>query len=90
MQNLIWVSVQNEISSYEQLYTELVAEEPETIRQFGLNFVSPTSFSTQGSYLPLPVPNLMLRSWLEKWNHFAPIYLGGDELVSYLSQAVKN
>lgn len=80
---------QNEISSYEQLYTELVAEEPETIRQFALNFVSPTSFSTQGSYLPLPVPNLMLRSWLERWNHFSPIYLGGDELVSYLAQAVK-
>lgn len=80
---------QNEISSYEQLYTELVAEEPETIRKFTLNFVSPASFATQGSSLPLPVPNLMLRSWLEKWNHFAPIYLGGDELVSYLSQAVK-
>ena len=79
----------NQITSYEQLYTDLVAEEPEPIRQFSLNFVSPTSFATQGSYLPLPLPNLMLRSWLEKWNHFAPIYLGGDELVSYLSQAVK-
>ena len=31
----------------------------------------------------------MLRSWLERWNHFAPIYLGSDELVSYLSQAIK-
>lgn len=80
---------QNEITSYEQLYTDLVAEEPEPIRQFNLNFVSPTNFATQGSYLPLPVPNLMLRSWLEKWNHFAPIYLGGDELITYLSQAVK-
>ena len=80
---------QNEITSYEQLYTELVAEEPEPTRYFSLKFLSPTSFSSQGGHLPLPVPNLMLRSWLEKWNHFAPIYLGGDELVSYLSQAVK-
>ena len=80
---------QNEVTSYEQLYTESVAEEPEPIRQFNLKFVSPTSFSSQGGSLPLPVPNLMLRSWLEKWNHFAPIYLGGNELVSYLSQAIK-
>ena len=80
---------QNEITSYEQLYTDLVAEEPDPIRQFSLNFVTPTSFSSQGGYLPLPIPNLMLRSWLERWNHFAPIYLGSDELVSYLSQAVK-
>ncbi|VEP18165.1 conserved hypothetical protein [Hyella patelloides LEGE 07179] len=80
---------QKEITSYDRLYTELVAEEPEPIRYFSLKFLSPTSFSSQGSYLPLPVPSLMLRSWLEKWNHFAPIYLGGDELVSYLSQAIR-
>ena len=79
----------NQITSHEQLYTDLVAEEPEPLRQFSLKFPSPTSFSSQGSYLPLPMPNLMLHSWLEKWNHFAPIYLGGDELVSYLSQAIR-
>lgn len=79
----------DQITSYQQLYTELVAEEPEPIRHLKLKFLSPTSFSSHGSYLPLPVPNLMLRSWLEKWNHFAPIYLGGDELVQYLSQAAR-
>ena len=83
------INREDRITSYEKLYTDLVAEEPEPIRQFSLNFVTPTSFSSQGSHLPLPIPNLMFRSWLEKWNHFASIYLGGDELVNYLSQAVK-
>ena len=79
----------NKITSYDKLYTELVAEEPEPIGNFKLKFSSPTSFSSQGSNLPLPIPNLMLRSWLEKWNHFAPIYLGADELVSYLARAIR-
>jgi len=30
----------------------------------------------------------MFRSWLERWNYFAPVYLGGDELLSYLSDAI--
>ncbi|MFM6402287.1 CRISPR system precrRNA processing endoribonuclease RAMP protein Cas6, partial [Planktothrix sp.] len=32
---------------------------------------------------------LMFRSWLDRWNHFAPIYLGGDELIGYLSRLIK-
>ncbi|MEN2383761.1 MAG: CRISPR system precrRNA processing endoribonuclease RAMP protein Cas6 [Gloeotrichia echinulata CP02] len=30
----------------------------------------------------------MFRSWLERWNHFAPVYLGSDELIAYLSNAI--
>jgi CRISPR-associated endoribonuclease Cas6 len=30
----------------------------------------------------------MFRSWLERWNHFAPVYLGSDELIAYLSQYI--
>jgi CRISPR-associated endoribonuclease Cas6 len=30
----------------------------------------------------------MFRSWLERWNNFAPVYLGSDELIAYLSNAV--
>lgn len=77
------------ITSYEQLYTTLVADEPEPQREYTLNFVTPTAFSQHRTHLPLPVPTLMFRSWLERWNHFASIYLGGDELISYLSDAVR-
>ncbi|MFN5835793.1 MAG: CRISPR system precrRNA processing endoribonuclease RAMP protein Cas6, partial [Pseudanabaena sp.] len=40
------------------------------------------------THLPLPVPSLMFRSWLERWNHFAPVYLGGDDLIAYLTSYV--
>lgn len=83
------INREDETTSYEQLYTKLVAEEPEPVRQFALQFITPTSFSQQRTHLPLPVPALMFRSWLERWNNFAPIYLGGDELISYLSDVVK-
>ena len=83
------INREDETTSYEQLYTKLVAEEPEPVRQFALQFLTPTSFSQQGTHLPLPVPALMFRSWLEKWNNFAPVYLGRDELIAYLSANIK-
>lgn len=79
---------QDQISSYEELYTSLVANEPEPIRRFNLHFTTPTAFAQGGNHLPLPVPHFMFRSWLEKWNEFAPVYLGGDELIAYLENAV--
>lgn len=78
----------NDITSYEALYHEQVANEPEPVRQFDLRFVTPTAFSQNRLYLPLPVPALMFRSWLERWNHFAPVYLGSDDLIGYLSEAI--
>jgi CRISPR-associated endoribonuclease Cas6 len=82
------ISREDEITSYEQLYTELVANEPEPIRRFNLKFITPTAFAQGHTHLALPVPNQMFRNWLERWNHFAPVYLGSDELIAYLSQAV--
>jgi len=78
----------DETTSYEELYTALVVNEPEPIRRFELQFFTPTAFTQNRLYVPLPLPALMFRSWLERWNHFAPVYLGGDELIGYLSEAV--
>jgi CRISPR-associated endoribonuclease Cas6 len=84
-----WVSDrEDEITHYDTLYHTLVAAEPEPIKRFDLKFMTPTSFSQSRIHLPLPVPALMFRSWLERWNHFAPVYLGGDELIGYLSETV--
>lgn len=83
------INREDDTTSYEQLYNKLVADEPEAAREFFLEFITPTAFSQHHTHLPLPVPALMFRSWLERWNHFSPIYLGGDELVSYLSSTVK-
>lgn len=82
------INCEYDITSYEELYTDSVANEPEPVRQFELQFTTPTTFSQQGTNLPLPVPYLMFRSWLERWNYFAPVYLGGDELIAYLSNAI--
>lgn len=76
---------QDEITTYENLYTELVANEPESTRKFELNFLTPTAFAQNRTHLPLPIPQLMFRSWLERWNHFAPVYLGSDDLITYLT-----
>lgn len=78
----------DKITSYEELYTRLVANEPEPIHKFNLQFKTPTAFGQHGGTLPLPLPSLMFHSWLERWNNFAPIYLGGDELLTYLNHAV--
>ncbi|MCB8762214.1 CRISPR system precrRNA processing endoribonuclease RAMP protein Cas6 [Planktothrix agardhii] len=79
---------QDEITSYEELYTTLVANEPEPIHRFNLQFITPTAFAQGHNHLPLPLPSLMFRSWLERWNEFAAVYLGGDELIAYLEGAV--
>jgi CRISPR-associated endoribonuclease Cas6 len=79
---------QDHISSYDQLYHTLVAAEPEPTRQFDLKFLTPTTFSQGRTTLPLPMPTLMFRSWLERWNKFAPVYLGSDELIEYLGEAI--
>jgi len=82
------INREDESTSYEQLYTSLVANEPEPIRRLDLHFTTPTAFAQQSIHLPLPVPALMFRSWLERWNHFASVYLGSDELIAYLSQYI--
>jgi CRISPR-associated endoribonuclease Cas6 len=79
---------QDQISSYDQIYHRLVASEPEPPKRFDLKFTTPTAFSQGRTYLPLPVPTLMFRSWLERWNTFAPVYLGSDELIDYLSNSI--
>jgi CRISPR-associated endoribonuclease Cas6 len=79
---------QDEITSYEELYTTLVANEPEPIHRFNLQFITPTAFAQGHNHLPLPLPSLMFRSWLERWNEFAAVYLGGDELIAYFESAV--
>jgi CRISPR-associated endoribonuclease Cas6 len=82
------VNREDEITSYDNLYHTLVAAEPEPSKRFDLHFTTPTAFAQNRIYTPLPIPALMFRSWLERWNHFAPVYLGSDELIHYLSESV--
>ena len=52
-------------------YADLVAAaRPET--HIRLRFLSPTSLRSRGMHVPLPDPLLVYRSWLDRWNAFAP------------------
>ncbi len=48
----------------------LAGAEPE--RQIGFTFVSPTAFKSQGRHVPIPLPDLVFGSLLERWNARAP------------------
>ena len=42
-------------------------------RRVPFDFATPTAFSQGGGrHLPLPHPDLMLRSWAARWNRYAP------------------
>lgn len=60
-------------SSYQNLASaHLVSAEPPA-RRISLQFTSPTTFKSKGRNLPLPLPNLVFHSLLERWNSFAPL-----------------
>ena len=42
-------------------------------RSVTLQFVSPTTFKSEGRHVPVPLPHLVFGSLLEKWNAFAPV-----------------
>src|SRR5256885_1420302 len=43
---------------------------------------TPTAFSQGDTALPLPVPELMLRSWARRWNEFWPACSFSEELLT--------
>jgi CRISPR-associated endoribonuclease Cas6 len=47
-------------------------------RKVQLEFVSPTTFRSQGRYIPLPLPELVFGSLLDRWQAFAPIALSPE------------
>jgi len=56
-------------------------------RSVTLRFASPTLFHSGGRDLPLPLPELVFGSYLQKWNRFSPISLP-DETREYVERCV--
>lgn len=55
-------------------------------RTFELSFASPTTFHTHGDqHLPLPLPEMLVGSWLSRWNAFAPVAFP-EETRSYAAE----
>ena len=62
-------------ASYEQIAAPLLERPAELPARWDIQFASPVTFRRRGVNLPMPMPELVFGSLLEKWNAFAPISL---------------
>jgi CRISPR-associated endoribonuclease Cas6 len=61
------------IDSYQELSAPYLLSQITPARQISLQFTSPTTFKSGGKHIPLPLPELVFGSLLERWNSFATI-----------------
>lgn len=62
-------------TTYEALSAPWLLARQRPGRRLRLRFTSPTTFRTRGMHLPLPLPELVFGSLLNRWNAFAPVRL---------------
>ncbi len=74
--------------SYQDLAAPfLLGGESRPAAKIGLEFAGPTTFRSKGRYLPLPLPELIFGSLLDRWQAFAPIALH-PEVRRFAEEAV--
>lgn len=83
---LTWRVIRTEVEAdeaYESLSKSyLMRSNPP--RQWTLEFVTPTTFhGSKTLHLPFPLPEILVGSWLRRWNAFAPIALPEEELNAW-------
>lgn len=73
---------------YEELaHQRLMASNPP--HQWRLEFLTPTAFNTgrtnggKDNHLPFPLPESLVKSWLRRWQAFAPLALPQEELLTW-------
>lgn len=62
-----------QITSYQQLTALLLPGNAPPPRRLTLLWTSPTVFKSGGRHVPLPLPDLVFGSLLERWNAYAPL-----------------
>jgi CRISPR-associated endoribonuclease Cas6 len=60
-------------TNYEELSAPWLLGKRQPDRHAALQFASPTTFKSGGRHVPVPLPQWVFGSLLEKWNAFAPI-----------------
>lgn len=60
-------------TTYQALLRRALPTEAPLPRHLELEFFSPTAFHSGGRNVPLPLPDLVYGSLVEKWNDFAPV-----------------
>jgi len=73
--------------SYEALSAPWLLGRESPARRVGLEFVSPTTFRSDGKHVPVPMPEWVFGSLREKWNAFAPVALP-DEVRRFAAECL--
>ncbi len=74
--------------SYQELAARyLLGGQKAPRRKIRLEFASPTSFKSRGRSVPLPLPELVFGSLLDRWQQFAPVALN-PEVRRFAAEAV--
>ncbi len=67
---------------YEELAAANLLDSARPSNRVTLCFNSPTSFKSDGMQVPVPMPNLVFGSLVDRWNQFSPIALS-DEMRDF-------
>ena len=65
-------------TTYETLAAVQLLHDRGPGRRVSLSFQSPTSFQSKGMHIPVPLPNLVFGSLVDRWNAFSPVLLSPD------------
>ena len=75
-------------STYEHLAASQLLAGDQLARTVELEFASPTAFHSKGATMPVPLPELVFGSLVDRWNAFSPITLSpeirryGEEMMA--------
>lgn len=75
------------IASYEELAAENLLTEGNPSNRVTLGFESPVSFKSNEMQIPIPMPDLVFGSLVDRWNRFSPILLS-DEMREFSRSCV--
>lgn len=74
-------------ASYAGLLQEFTLSTRPPDRRVRMRLASPTTFKRSEQHLPVPLPELMVQSWLDRWNAFAEVALPA-ELTRYAAECL--
>jgi CRISPR-associated endoribonuclease Cas6 len=61
------------LTSYQKIGAPYLLAKVSAPRRISFKITSPTSFKSKGMHMPIPLPELVFGSLLDRWNLFAPI-----------------
>ncbi|MEL6472377.1 MAG: CRISPR system precrRNA processing endoribonuclease RAMP protein Cas6 [Cyanobacteria bacterium J06623_4] len=77
-----------EIAHTPTTYSQLLKTTKQPADSLTLSFLSPTSFRSRGSHLPLPLPRNIFHSFLRRWNNFAAKSIPEEAFLDWVENSV--